>query len=95
MCHDDAIMMARTQITFDPEMQRRARRRASEMGISLAEYMRRLLARDLGSSSMKLNPKCVFNLGGSGGSNIAKNKDAMIGEAAAHRHATSKTSSSR
>jgi len=40
-------MMARTQITLDPELHRRARERAAELGISLAEYIRRLVARDL------------------------------------------------
>jgi hypothetical protein len=40
-------MMSRTQITLDDEMQRRARRRASDLGVSLAEYFRRLVARDL------------------------------------------------
>jgi len=40
-------MMARTQITLDPELHRRARERAAELGISLAEYIRRLVAADL------------------------------------------------
>ena len=42
-----AIMMAKTQITLDTEMQRRARQRANELGVSLAEYFRRRVARDL------------------------------------------------
>jgi len=41
-------MTSRNQITLDPELQRRARKRASDLGISLAEYFRRLVARDLG-----------------------------------------------
>ena len=40
-------MMARTQITLDPELWRRARKRASQLGISLAGYVRQLLAKDL------------------------------------------------
>ena len=40
-------MMAKTQITLESEMQRRARQRANDLGVSLAEYFRRLLARDL------------------------------------------------
>ena len=40
-------MMARTQITLETEMQRRARRRANDLGVSLAEYFRRLVARDI------------------------------------------------
>jgi hypothetical protein len=74
-------MMARTQIVLQPEMQRRARRRASDLGISLAEYVRRLVARDLGSASAEADPSLVFDLGNSGGSNIAKEKRAMVAEA--------------
>jgi predicted DNA binding CopG/RHH family protein len=39
--------MTRMQIMLDPELLRRAKWRASEVGISLAEYIRRLVARDL------------------------------------------------
>ncbi len=74
-------MMSRTQITLDPEMQRRARKRASDLGVSLAEYFRRLLARDLGGNAVKVDPAAVFDLGGSGGSNIAEDKSAMVAEA--------------
>ena len=38
--------MARTQITLEPEIQRRARQRAGDLGVSFAEYVRRLVARD-------------------------------------------------
>ena len=76
-------MMARTQITLGPETQRRARQRAADLGISLAEYMRRLVMRDLGGASSSANPKLVFDLGRSAGSNVARNKDAMIAEAMA------------
>jgi hypothetical protein len=59
--------MSRTQITLDAETQRQARRRAGELGISFAEYVRRLLVRDLGQTEAKLDPSIVFNLGSSGG----------------------------
>jgi hypothetical protein len=49
-------MNARTQITIDPELQRRAQARAAELGISFAEYVRRLLASDLGEPK----PKAIF-----------------------------------
>jgi len=72
-------MMARIQITFEPELKRRARRRASDLGISMAEYVRWLVARDLGGGFTKQpNPSVGFDLGSSGGSDIAKNKNAMI-----------------
>jgi hypothetical protein len=74
-------MMSRTQITLDPEIQRRARKRASDLGVSLAEYMRRLVARDLGSKPPAQDPSLLFDLGSSDGSNIAKDKDATIAEA--------------
>ena len=70
-------------LALDQEMQRRARKRASELGISLAEYVRRLVAGDLGDSQAKADPVLVFDLGSSGGSDIAKEKSAMIGEALA------------
>ncbi len=74
-------MMSRTQITLEREIQRRARQRASDLGVSLAEYLRRLVARDLGGPQPKADPSLVFDLGRSGGSDIARNKDAMIAEA--------------
>ena len=74
-------MMARTQITLPSEVQRRARQRAADLGISLAEYVRNLVARDLGQSSAKADPALVFDLGTSRKSDIAKHKDAMIAEA--------------
>ena len=76
-------MMARTQITLEPEIHRRARKRASDLGVSLAEYFRRLVRRDLGGREEKrADVSCVFDLGRSKrGSNIARDKDRMIAEA--------------
>jgi hypothetical protein len=74
-------MMSRTQITLDPEIQRRARKRASDLGVSLAEYFRRIVARDLSGAPTKADPVAVFDLGCSGGSDIARDKSAMIAEA--------------
>ena len=45
------VMNARKQITMDPEMQRRAHKKAADLGISFAEYVRRLVAVDLGGRS--------------------------------------------
>ena len=74
-------MMTRTQLSFDPEVLHRARRRASHLGISLAEYVRRLVAADLGREERVADPGAVFNLGRSEGSDIARHKDAMLAEA--------------
>ena len=73
--------MSRTQITLDPEIQRRARQRASDMGLSFAEYVRRLVIRDVGGTQKAVDPAVVFDLGASGGSDIANNKKAMVAEA--------------
>jgi len=84
-------MMSRTQITLEPEIQRRARRRAADMGISFAEYVRRLVVRDLGGAKSSASPAAMFDLGSSGGSDIARNKRAMVAEAfAARRHTSSR-----
>jgi hypothetical protein len=75
-------MNARTQITMDPELQRRAHARAAELGISFAEYVRRLVADDLGERKPKADISIVFDLIDEGPpTDIARNKDKMIGEA--------------
>lgn len=79
-------MTSRTQVTLDPEIQRRARERAAQLGISFAEYIRRLVARDLGTPSQEVDPSIVFNLGSSGGADISDDKDALIGAAIATEH---------
>jgi GH24 family phage-related lysozyme (muramidase) len=84
MWYDGAIMMVRTQITLDSEIQKRARRRASELGVSLAEYVRQVITRDLAEPQIKSDVSSIFNLGSSGGSNIARNKEAMVAEAFDH-----------
>src|SRR5204862_405855 len=79
------VMMVRTQITLDPELWRRARKRASQLGISLAGYVRRLLAKDLHEPETNVDPSVVFDLGRSRGADVSRAKDAMIGEAVAAR----------
>jgi hypothetical protein len=75
-------MNARTQITMDPELQRRARARAAELGISFAEYMRRLVVSDLGEPRQKSDISILFNLIDEGPpTDIARDKDKMIAEA--------------
>jgi hypothetical protein len=74
-------MMSRTQITLENEVQRRARQRASELGVSLAEYVRRLVARDLARPKTTVEIDRIFDLGSSGGADIARDKDSMIAEA--------------
>lgn len=73
--------MVRIQITLDPETQRRARERAADLGISFAEYVRTLVARDLMRPSRNGDPSVVFDLGRSNAADVARNKDAMLGAA--------------
>jgi hypothetical protein len=75
-------MNARTQITLDPELQRRAQAKAAELGISFAEYVRRALTNDLGEIKPKADISVVFDLVDEGPpTNIARDKDKMVGEA--------------
>ena len=81
MQYDGAIMMAKTQITLGTEMQRRARQRANDLGVSLAEYFRRLVTRDLARPETAADVDRIFDLGSSGSSDIASQKDSVIAEA--------------
>lgn len=74
-------MVQRTQVTLDPEQHRRARQRASELGVSLAEYMRRLVWNDLGGDPARGDASSILRLGDSGGSDIGAHKHEYIGDA--------------
>lgn len=76
-------MTVRTQIALDPEDHRRAKQRAAEMNVSLAEYIRGLVARDLGARRPRARPELIFDLGSSGASDIARHKDDYLAEALA------------
>jgi len=39
------------------------------------------VARDLGSSQTAISPAAAFDLGSSGGSDVARNRNAMVAEA--------------
>lgn len=73
--------MTRTQISMDRELLRRARRRASEQRISLAEYVRRLVTADLEPPPATGDVRAIFGMINTGGSNIARDKDKMLSEA--------------
>ena len=74
-------MTTRMQITLDPELQRRSRERAKQLGISFAEYIRRLVARDLSEVAPAVDPSRVFKLGHSGGTDVAQDKDVLVAQA--------------
>ena len=80
-------MSARIQITIDPELQRRAQAKAAELGLSFAEYVRRLLAHDLGEPKRTADISFLFDIGASRDStDIARNKHQMIGKAVWREH---------
>lgn len=74
-------MMARMQISLAPDQAKLAQTRAAQLGVSFAEYVRRLIARDLGVAPVTADVSALFNLGDSGGSDIARDKERMLGEA--------------
>jgi hypothetical protein len=75
-------MAQRTQINLPPEDHRRARARAADLGISLAEYIRRLVARDLHAEREAAPVDALFGLGSfADGSDVSAHKDAYVGEA--------------
>jgi hypothetical protein len=78
-------MVVRTQITLDADAHRRAKRRAADLGISLAEYVRRTLDRDLGEEP-RTDISAIFGIGASGLSDVSSNVDKYLGEAAWEEH---------
>ena len=73
--------MTRTQISMKHDMLRKAKQRAAELGVSLAEYVRGLVDRDLRADRRTVDSSIIFDLGDSGGSDVARFKDRMIAEA--------------
>lgn len=86
MCYDAYIMKQRTQILFDVEDHRMARRRAAERGISLSEYVRQLVRGDGGGTTAP-DASGLIALGSSGGSDVARHKDEYVGQALEAHHA--------
>jgi hypothetical protein len=82
-------MSARTQVTLDPETQRRAQAKAAEQKMSFAEYVRRLVVTDLGESERGLDISTVFDLAEDGPeTDVAGHKDEMIAEAILDVHSS-------
>ncbi len=71
----------RTQIALDPEHHAEIKSKASELGISMAEYIRRLIERDLATPTTRADISDIFGLGNTKGSNIATEGRAASGEA--------------
>ena len=74
-------MTQRTQITLDSEQHRKVRQRASELGISMAEYLRTIIDRELAEPSPRGDVSAILALGDSGASDIARHKDEYVSDA--------------
>ena len=73
----------RIQITLEPEQHAKVKQKAAAFGISMAEYFRRLVDRDLGSSDALGDLTAIIGIGRSGDGDIAadgKNAAAAIAE---------------
>ncbi len=72
------------QVTLDRDHHQRAAEKAAGLGLSLAEYIRRLVAADLDQPA---NPRAdiseIFGIGDSGGSDVARYKAEYLAEAIA------------
>jgi hypothetical protein len=75
-------MASRVRVSFDGDPERRARRKANRLGISLDEYVRGVVASDLGKVPEPANVSSIFDLGGSAEvTDVTRDKDRMLAEA--------------
>lgn len=76
----------RTQIALDSVQHARAKQKAANLGITMAEYIRRLVAQDLDDVAPQTSPAAIIGIGRSGGSDIAHEGKQAVGTAiASHR----------
>lgn len=75
----------RTQIALDDQQHARVKKKASELGITMAEYIRRLVDRDLAEATTQAPVSSIIGLGDSGGSDIA-NEPSASRDAVAERY---------
>ena len=71
----------RTQIALEPEQHSGVKRKAAELGISMAEYIRRLIEQDLSTPRPQADITSIFALGNSGGSDIASEGKSGVADA--------------
>lgn len=77
----------RTQIALEAEQHALVKRKAAESGISMAEYIRRLVQRDLQQAAPGADISEIFGIGDSGGSDIAVDRKEATAEAITARAA--------
>jgi hypothetical protein len=74
-------MTSRMQISLDPDLRLRATRKAAKQGVSMAEYVRRAIERDLGGAQAKADISSTFDLGSSAEpTDVGENKKSMLAE---------------
>ncbi|MCB1015328.1 MAG: hypothetical protein KDB10_09470 [Acidimicrobiales bacterium] len=78
----------RTQIALEATQHARAKQKAASLGITLAEYIRRLVDRDLAGAAPEASPSAIVGLGRSGGSDIAREGNGAIADAIADARRT-------
>ena len=59
------------------------KQKAATLGISMAEYIRRLVEKDLGSNDTHADPSAIIGIGRSGGSDIAAEGKSAVAAAIA------------
>jgi hypothetical protein len=75
------------QVTFDREQHHLAAAKAAVLGVSLAEYIRRVVANDLADEEEAAGSISeIFGIGDSGGGDVARHADEYLGEALARAH---------
>lgn len=81
-------MMSTVHITLPSELQRRAKKRADELGLSFSELTRRALEEAIAQEpGHAADISAIFGILGSGEpSDIAERKDEYIGEAFEHEY---------
>ena len=77
----------RMQIALEAEQHALVKRKAADLGISMAEYIRRLVESDLAQSSPRPDISAIFGIGDSGGGDIAVDRRGATAEAISARAA--------
>ena len=82
-------MMVRTQISLDPAELQQAKARAAELGVSLAEFVRQAVRRELGSSRTTGHISDIFGIFGPdpGGPIAPEDYDDIIGRGLSDEYA--------
>ena len=76
----------RTQIALEASQHARVRQKAASLGITMAEYIRRLVDQDLAGVGPEASPSTIIGIGRSGGSDIAGEGSRAVMDAVAARH---------